>query len=170
MKQRDVPGTAVRRGRRIAGRSQLAERSDPYQLAGKLSEPSVCPRCEAVYHLGRWQWAPRPEGAREVVCQACHRIADSQPAGTLVLRGTNLSVQKGEIERIARQTEQSERKEHALNRIMAIEDAGDALTITTTDIHLPRRIGEAVRRALHGKLSLQYGESEYSLRATWTGE
>ena len=35
-----------------------------------------------------------------------------------------------------------EKREHPLNRIMAIEREGDALVVKTTDIHLPRRIGD----------------------------
>lgn len=35
--------------------------------------------------------------------------------------------------------------------------------ITITDIHLSRRIGEAVRHAYHGKLELHYGKDEYSM-------
>ena len=170
MKQRNVPGSAVRRGRRIAGHAQAAERTDPYRLPGKLSEPAACPQCAAVYHDGRWQWLPRPPGAHEVLCQACHRVNDRLPAGVLTLRGPRLPAHRSEIESIARKLEQAERQEHPLNRIMAIEETADELTITTTDIHLPRRIGEAVHRALRGALSLHYGEGEYSLRATWTGE
>ena len=54
---------------------------DPYVLRAKLSEPSVCPTCGAVYHRGRWQWIARPQDAKEVVCTACHRMADRLPAG-----------------------------------------------------------------------------------------
>jgi hypothetical protein len=39
--------------------------------------------------------------------------------------------------------------------------------ITTTDIHLPQRIGEAVRRACHGDLQVRYGSDEYSVRVHW---
>ena len=37
---------------------------DPYQAREKLSEPSVCRDCGAVYHQGRWQWihGPRRRG------------------------------------------------------------------------------------------------------------
>lgn len=66
--------------------------------------------------------------------------------------------------------QQAEKREHPLNRIMAIDETEDALSITTADIHLPRRIGEAVHRALSAPLSLHYGEGEYSVRVTWTGE
>lgn len=54
--------------RRIALHAQEDHILDPYQSQQKLSEPTVCPQCGAVYHNGRWQWAPRPEQGREAFC------------------------------------------------------------------------------------------------------
>jgi hypothetical protein len=42
--------------------------------------------------------------------------------------------------------------------------------ITTTDIHLPRRIGEALHRAYEGDLDFHYEEEAYSIRVTWRRE
>ncbi len=42
--------------------------------------------------------------------------------------------------------------------------------VSTTDIHLPRRIGEALKRAYDGMLELDYDEDGYFLRASWTRE
>jgi hypothetical protein len=51
---------------------------------------------------------------------------------------------------------------------MAIEEpADDTLVITTTDIHLPRCIGEALHRAFHGDLKLHYDEASYFVRVDW---
>jgi hypothetical protein len=33
---------------------------DPYKLRLKLSEPTRCPACGAVYQEGRWQWMELP--------------------------------------------------------------------------------------------------------------
>lgn len=38
-------------------------------------------------------------------------------------------------------------KEHPLSRIMGIERRPEGLVISTTDTHLPRRIGEALKHA-----------------------
>ena len=46
-------------------------------------------------------------------------------------------------------------------------DAAGRMTVTTTDIHLPRRIAEAVAHAYRGELVLEYGKNEYRLRAEW---
>ena len=50
---------------------------------------------------------------------------------------------------------------------MAIDAAPERITVTTTDIHLPRRIGEALTSAFEGKLDLTYDEDGYFLRVGW---
>jgi hypothetical protein len=66
--------------------------------------------------------------------------------------------------------EEAEKADHALNRIMGLEERDDTIVITTTDIHLPRRIAEALKRAFRGRLELHYEEDGYFLRATWRGD
>jgi hypothetical protein len=52
---------------------------------------------------------------------------------------------------------------------MDIEEAApDRLVISTTDIHLPRRIGEAVTRAYHGTMAENFAEGEYFIRVDWS--
>ena len=143
---------------------------DPYKARLKLSEPAACPQCKAVYQQGRWCWDAPPAGASEVLCQACHRIKDSYPAGELTLRGGFLKDHKTEILHLARNEEKLENGEHPLNRIMDVEDRGEVVVITTTDIHLPRRIGEAIHRAYEGDLDFHYEEESYSIRVRWDRE
>lgn len=140
---------------------------DPYKARLKLPEPTACPQCKAVYRHGRWSWGERPAGANEALCQACHRIKDKYPAGELTLRGDFVKDHKTEILHLAQNEEKLETGEHPLNRIMDIEDRGDRVVITTTDIHLPRRIGEAIRRAYKGDLDFHYEEGSYSIRVLW---
>ena len=54
---------------------------DSYKNKGKLSEPTLCTECGAVFHAGRWQWLPKPQKAAQTCCPACHRIRDGFPAG-----------------------------------------------------------------------------------------
>ena len=157
------------RGSRQWGRAQQQPREDPYELAGKPPEPARCPQCGASFHGGRWQWASAPGGTPHV-CPACRRIADKQPAGILTLSGASLASHKAEILNLARHKEEAEKADHALNRIMGIEEQDGTVVITTTDIHLPRRIGEALKRAYHGHLELHYEEDGYFLRATWRAD
>ncbi len=169
MKKHDVPAPGSPAGRRTAGRAQNEPVIDTYKLRRKLPEPTRCPRCGAVYHAGRWQWmALPPAQANEELCTACQRINDNYPAGIVTLKGPLVRDQKSEIVRLARNQEEAEKAEHPLNRIMAVEEEGpETLRITTTDVHLPRRIGEAVQRAWHGDLKLDYDEHNYFVRVDW---
>jgi NMD protein affecting ribosome stability and mRNA decay len=167
MKKGHVPSAVQQSGRRRWGRGQWDHILDPYKRVGKLSEPTVCPQCGAVFHAARWQWTSRPPGAREELCQACHRINDQYPAGIVTLTGPVVQQHRAEIMALARHQEQVEKGDHPLNRIMSIEEVPDGIVINTTDIHLPRRIGEAVKRAFHGELSMHFDEQGYFVRVTW---
>jgi hypothetical protein len=157
-------------GRRQWGRAQQPERRDPYELDAKPAEPAACPQCGAIYRDGRWQWGPPTTVARAQLCAACRRINDGLPAGVLTLGGSVLRAKKAEIIQLARHREAAEKAEHPLNRIIAIDEQDDTIVITTTDIHLPRRIGEALKRAHRGHLELSYDEDAYFVRATWRSD
>jgi NMD protein affecting ribosome stability and mRNA decay len=140
---------------------------DPYKTRLKLPEPTVCPQCGAVFHEGRWHWAPRPSPAHEELCQACHRVNDRYPAGELTIAGAFAMRHKDEILHLARHQEEQEKAEHPLHRIIGIEERADGIVVRTTDIHLPRRIGEALRHAYQGELAFHYEEEAYFIRLTW---
>lgn len=160
---------AGHRGRRSFGRAQDSGADDPYRRPKKLAEPSRCRQCGAVFHKGRWSWIDAPEGAAEVLCQACHRINDHYPAGTMILTGSYLTDpdRRSEVLNLVRNQEAAEKSEHPHNRVIAIEETADGLTVTTTDIHLPRRIAEAIRHAHQGNLKIHFDEDGYFLRAEW---
>lgn len=162
-----APGTAHRE-RRIAGRAQDDHVQDPYQAGKKPHDGTACPQCGVVYHEGRWQWGSRREGAPEELCAACRRTNEHFPAGIVMLRGAFALRHKAEIEQLARHQEVAEKDEHPLNRIIDIAEDAHGITINTTDIHLPRRIGEAVERAFHGELAMHYDEDGYFVRVSWT--
>ena len=67
------------------------------------------------------------------------------PAGWLTLEGPYVARHQDELLGIARHEAEAERPEHPMHRIMDIESRTNAIEIATTDIHLPRRIGEALR-------------------------
>ena len=117
---------------------------------------------------GRWQWSKeKHEGLEEELCPACHRIHDNYPAGEVILSGSFLAKHKQEIIDLARNTENAEREEHPLQRIMSVTEDGDALVITTTDVHLPRRIGHAIVDAYKGDLDTHYDRDGYFARIKW---
>lgn len=163
------PGQRRGQQRRLAGTAQEPHRDDPYAVRHKPSEPSACRECGAVFRDGRWRWAEVRTKLADTICPACHRIRDGFPAGVVTLSGKVVAEHRAEIDGLIRHQEELEKADHPLNRIMATEaTAPDTLTITTTDIHLARRLGEAMERAFHGKLALDYDEDGYFLRVDWS--
>lgn len=144
---------------------------DPYQALRKLAESTVCPVCKAVWIQGRWTWAPSwPMGAPEEICPACRRTRDRYPAGVLTLAGAYALAHADELIHFARRQEAVVKAARPLQRIMAVGKTAEAITITTTDIHLPRRIGDALRHAYKGKLGVHYDEAGYYARVNWSRE
>ena len=101
------------------------------------------------------------------LCQACRRINDGYPAGEVTLSGDFLRQHRQEILNLARNQEEQEKTERPLHRIMAIEEERNGVLIKTTDIHLPRRIGEAVHSAYEGELDYRYNADTYFIRVSW---
>jgi NMD protein affecting ribosome stability and mRNA decay len=140
---------------------------DTYKLRGKLPEPTVCPQCGAVFHKGRWEWAARPADAHEETCPACHRIHDEFPAGYVHLAGGFFSAHADEVTQLVRNEAEREGQDHPLERVMAIKPEDGGQLVTTTSIHLARRLGEALHHAYQGELEFHYNEGEKLLRVHW---
>ena len=148
----------------------LAQRNrpvDPHENSGKLWTPSVSPQYHAIDYTGRWHWRPRPAAAREVVRQACHRSNDNFPTGVVTLHGTFVPLNRAVLVRVARQQAESGQRERPLNRIVNIEHGEDRIVVNTTDIQLPVRIGEAIRRQFQGTLDRHFDEEGYMVRVDW---
>jgi len=140
---------------------------DSYKSKAKLSEPTVCPDCGAVFKAGRWQWLEKPAGAHQELCPACHRMRDHFPAGYVTLSGDFLAKHEQEIMQLIKNREAQEKAERPLQRIMAIEQTKEGTLITTTDIHLARNIGEAIHHAYQGELEFHYNSDQNLLRVNW---
>ncbi len=139
-------------------------RHDPYASRGKPAEPAVCPDCGAVFHDGRWRWGTAPAGASAQLCPACRRVRDEYPAGVVLVGGDFSAAERDETLRLVEHEATAESAEHPLERLMKIEDEDGSLVITTTSVHLARRIGEALQRAHRGRLDLRYSEGERFVR------
>jgi hypothetical protein len=157
------PGHVVRYGARILD----AQRHDPYQPKGQYGAATRCRQCGAVYRHGRWQWSELTGSTSPDLCPACRRIRDKLPAGWLTMDGPLVAARREELVRIARNEAEHERAEHPMHRIVDIESHGDRVEVSTTDVHLPQRIGAALKRAHHGDLDIRYGMDEYSVRVHW---
>ncbi len=141
---------------------------DTYKLRGKIKEPTVCSECGALFHKGRWTWSAAPAGSDEIICPACMRIRDKYPKGFVTIAGGFKDTQHDQVIGLVKNTEDLEKKEHPLSRIMSIDSKPEGLVIATTDTHLPRRIGDALKHAYHGELELHYDKAEDFVRVTWT--
>lgn len=142
---------------------------DPYLVREKLEEASVCSDCGARYHEGRWRWGKTviSSGKRKVRCAACQRLLENMPAGIVTLEGEFSVKNRNELLSMIHHLEAREKNEHPLQRIMEIVPTPDQLLLTTTDIHLARGIGEALKRAYKGKLGFHFSKDKFVLRVHW---
>lgn len=161
---------AVTPGARRVRRNKLIQEHvhDAYKSWGKLTEPTLCPQCGAVFQDGRWQWLAPPVAAHQQTCPACHRIHDDFPAGFVTLQGDFVGAHRDELVHLVRNLEAREKSEHPLQRIMKITDENGAVLVTTTDIHLARMIGEGLHHAYRGKLDFHYIQEQNLLRVRWS--
>ena len=141
--------------------------NDPYLLRRKHSEPTVCSHCGAVYRDGRWQWLPRPDDAEEAICTACHRIADRVPAGYVYIDGPFAQEHRAELLQLIDRHAQRARAAHPMQRVMSIDAEDRKIVVTTTDVHLARGIGSALKSAFQGELELDYPSDEKLVRVYW---
>lgn len=143
------------------------KRHDVYRSREKWPEPTLCKDCGAVFVNGRWTWKEPASVGNKATCPACRRIADRFPAGTIEIKGDFFSLHREEIFNLVRNVEKNHKAEHPMERIMAISNGRGKTMVTTTGIHLARRIGEALCRSYKGEYSLQYGDGEETLRIYW---
>lgn len=143
------------------------KRHDAYRKRDKWPEPTLCTECAALFVNGRWTWEKPTEKANETICPACRRCADNYPAGYIEIKGDFLKKHGDEILSLIRNIEKQEKGEHPLERIISITDEREHTLVTTTGIHIARRIGEALSRSYKGDFSFQYGEGEKSIRVYW---
>ena len=143
------------------------KRKDVYLGTNTLPDASLCTSCGAVFINGRWTWKETEKAVKKSLCPACRRISDNYPAGFVEIKGKFYSGHEKEISNLIRNTEKLEKKDRPLERIMAMEIGKTRTFLTTTGIHIARRIGEALSRSYQGNFSFQYGEGEKSIRVYW---
>ena len=142
--------------------------NDAFRPGRKATGPVQCPRCNAVFRRGRWTWGAAPAGAARRCCPACQRIDENYPAGYIYISGAFLKQHGAEVMARVRQCEAQEKAEHPLERIMTIEALGaKGALVTTTSVHLARRIGHALHSAFKGELSKSYSRGDNILRVRW---
>lgn len=148
-------------------RMRIKESKDPYRLAEKLPGGAVCSGCDAIVQEGRWTWSKSAEMGVETVCPACRRIEDDYPAGYLALEGPFFRENREEIMNLVQNVAQAEMNERPMERIMVISKDGGTTLITTTGVHIARRLGDSLKRSYQGDLKLDYKDGEKGIRVSW---
>jgi len=161
--------TLMTKGRYARQDKMIKEkRIDVYRNREKYPEPTVCGDCKALYTGGRWTWKETTERANKTTCPACRRISDRFPAGTIEMEGEFFDAHREEIINLVRNIEEQQKGEHPLERIMDVTNGGGKTVVTTTGVHVARRIGEALSRSYKGEFSFQYGDGEKTVRVYWS--
>jgi NMD protein affecting ribosome stability and mRNA decay len=132
------------------------ERKDAYVDQASVRESSVCSKCNAVYTSGRWTWKTSDQTTTKTTCPACRRINDNYPAGCIEIKGNFFVQHSNDILNLVNNVEKLEKNERPLERIITIKERKDKTIITTTGIHIARRIGEALSRSYQGDYKYQY--------------
>jgi hypothetical protein len=152
-------------GRRL--QLMVDPRNDPYRARSKPRGSAYCPECGLVCLKGRWQQGERPEGAQSLPCPACRRIRDDFAAGIVTVTGPFAYEHREEVLQVVRNLAQRVQADHPLERIIRIEEAGEKVVVTTTDVHLAQAIGKALLHAFSGRLNYAFSEGEYRVRVDW---
>lgn len=157
-------------------KGKMAERStDVYLPKGGSREVALCSKCSAFYWNKRWSsdaaglsTAQTEAGTANVVCPACQRMHDDNPAGVLTLSGDYLLQHENEILNMVKNVEAGIRAKNPLARIMEINQEKSLLTISTTDAKLAQKLGKEVYKAHKGELHFKWSQADSFIRVNWT--
>ena len=141
---------------------------DPYGEARKYSAGTYCPECHAIYQGGRWKWSKKKNMTGEpLLCSACKRIRDRFPAGQVYLSGNYLMEHKTEIMNLVGNIIEQEKARSPLKRVIDFTEENQVVSVSLTDNHLARHIGDALYKAYRGDLAVKYSGEEKFVRMYW---
>ena len=158
--------------RRTGEKGQRTPRSlDAYQEKEGIKGAAYC-ACGAVFRNKRWvhessSGAIRQEG-HDILCPACRRITDQNPAGIISLSGGFYAAHEAEINNLINHTAQTSAAKNPLGRVIDISKEKDGVTITTTDVKLAQKIGRVVFKAHGGELHYTWSHAGPPVRVTWS--
>lgn len=157
--------------RKTKDKGQLTPRSqDVYRSKNGVSGAAYC-ECGAVFSNKRWhssEGGASPHGDQRVVCPACRRIADRNPAGIVTLKGSFFSAHTAEIDNLIKNTAEAAVMKNSLGRIMDISREKDGVIITTTDVKLAQKIGREVFKSHGGDLQFTWSDAMGPVRISWS--
>jgi len=160
---------------RISNKEGLQERgqmsvrsSDVYLPKRGLPEAAHCKMCGLIYHNKRWQTETvRGEISCEVLCPACQRTEDHNPAGVVTLSGPYLASHKTEILNAIKHEEAKSREKNPIARIMEIKEEDGHIIVTTTEDKLAQKLGREVFKSQKGELHYQWSHDQNLVRVEW---
>lgn len=148
--------------------------SDVYLPKRGLEEKSFCKTCGALYHNKRWytdeaelRTLREEAGINKVVCPACQRIEDGNPAGIVILSGGYVAKHARDILNAVKHVEAKSMLKNPLGRIMEVKEAENMITISTTEDKLAQKLGREIFKAHHGELHYQWSHEENFVRVNW---
>lgn len=161
----------VNKNNRMEEQGQRTPRSlDAYQDKDGVKGAAYC-ACGAVFRNKRWLQetsdAAQQEG-QKIICPACHRISDQNPAGIISLSGDFYAAHEDEIHNLVNNTAQSSAAKNPLGRVMDINKEKEGVTITTTDVKLAQKIGRVIFKAHGGELHYTWSHAGPPVRVTWS--
>ncbi len=156
-------------------KGQRAARStDVYAHREGGKEDAVCSECQALFRNKRWYPAGEGEAVRRremtkvLLCPACQRSKDGNPAGIATFEGDYLVKHETEIVNAIRNVEEKARAKNPLARIMEIGRKGKVVTVSTTDDKLAQKLGKEIYKAYSGRLEFQWSKEESFVRVSWS--
>ncbi len=160
---------------RYKEKGQMAARStDVYIPDEGRKEIAVCTGCKSLYKNKRWYLEgdeltkiSSEMATNEVVCPACQRIRDDNPAGIVSITGDYLVEHEVEILNTIKNEAEKARAKNPLARIMEIRQEGNVMTIRTTDDKLAQKLGKNIYRAHSGNLEYQWSKDNNFVRVNW---
>lgn len=163
--------TMVNTARRTEEKGQRTPRNlDAYKETGGVRGVAYC-GCGVVFSNKRWRHGERnelPEGGQTLVCPACRRIEDQNPAGIVSLSGSFFAEHKTEIDNLINNTAQNAVRKNPLGRIMETDSQKGVVTITTTDAKLAEKIGREIFKSHGGELHFTWSHAETPVRVSWS--
>jgi hypothetical protein len=134
---------------------------DAYRLRAK-TYPSICTHCGATEWRGRWRWDEPVPDLAPVLCPACERIRDGVPAHVLELTGA-LPRWWDEVKGMMRNIEHQEERDHPLERVMSVDIGDDRVVVSTTGLHVARRIVASFVRRWRHALRLSFADGRTTI-------
>ncbi len=151
-----------------------ARSTSVYLPKGGVKETAVCRKCGTFYQNKRWSVNPAEvkgvQGeatASKIVCPACQRMEDGNPAGIVTLAGEYLLAHENEILDTVKHIEAKSRLKNPLGRIMEISQERATITIATTEDKLAQKLGREIYKAYKGELHYQWSHDQDLVRVNW---